>query len=159
MAKGKTGKDAFKNISIKNKKASYQYQLLEKYLAGIVLTGSEIKSIREGKVSLQEAYCDFRNGELYIRSMNIATYKQATYNNHQPLRERKLLLNKRELRKLKKKLDEKGLTLVPTKLFINNRGLAKIEIALGKGKKLFDKRESIKEKDTKRELARNRLRI
>jgi len=156
MAKGKTSKDAFKKISIKNKKASYEYQLIDKYVAGIILTGSEIKSIREGKVSLQEAYCDFRKTELFIRSMNIATYKQATYNNHEPLRERKLLLNKKELKKLKKKLDEKGLTLIPTRLFINDRGLAKIEITLGKGKKLFDKRESIKEKDTKRELARNR---
>ena len=145
-------------INIKNKKASFEYQLLEKFVAGVVLTGSEIKSIREGKVSLQEAFCDFRNNELFVRQMNIAMYKQASYLNHEPTRERKLLLNKRELKKLKKKLDEKGLTIVPIRMFINDRGLAKIEIALGKGKKLYDKRESIKERDQKREIDRNRIR-
>jgi SsrA-binding protein len=145
-------------INIKNKKASFEYQLLEKFVAGVVLTGSEIKSIREGKVSLQEAFCDFRNNELFVRQMNIAMYKQASYLNHEPTRERKLLLNKRELKKLKKKLDEKGLTIVPMRMFINDRGLAKIEIALGKGKKLYDKRESIKERDQKRDIDRNRIR-
>ena len=122
------------------------------------MTGSEIKSIRDGKVSLQEAYCDFQGNELFIRQMNIARYMQASYNNHEPQRERKLLLNKRELKKLKKKLDEKGLTIIPIRLFINNSGLAKLEIALGKGKKLYDKRESIKEKDQKRDVDRNRIR-
>ena len=145
-------------INIKNKRASFEYQLLEKYVAGIVLTGSEIKSIREGKVSLQEAYCDFMGNELFIKQMNIARYKQASYNNHEPLRERKLLLNRKELKKLKKKLDEKGLTLVPLRMFINDRGLAKVEIALGKGKKLYDKRESIKERDVKRDIDRNQIR-
>jgi len=145
-------------INIKNKKASFEYQLLEKFVAGIILTGSEIKSIRDGKVSLQEAYCDFRGNELFVRQMNIAMYKQASYLNHEPTRERKLLLNKRELKKLKKKLDEKGLTIVPVRMFINDRGLAKIEIALGKGKKLYDKRQSIKDKDQKRDIDRNQIR-
>jgi SsrA-binding protein len=145
-------------INIKNKKASFEYQLLEKFVAGIILTGSEIKSIRDGKVSLQEAYCDFRGNELFVRQMNIAMYKQASYLNHEPTRERKLLLNKKELKKLKKKLDEKGLTIVPVRMFINDRGLAKMEIALGKGKKLFDKRQSIKEKDQKRDIDRNQIR-
>ena len=145
-------------INIKNRRASFEYHLVEKYLAGIVLTGSEIKSIRDGKVSLKEAYCDFRQDELFIRAMNIARYKQASYNNHEPLRERKLLLNKKELKKLKKNLDEKGLTIIPTRMFINDRGLAKIEIALGKGKKLYDKRESIRVKDEKRDLDRNQIR-
>lgn len=145
-------------INIKNKKASFEYQLLEKYVAGIILTGSEIKSIRDGKVSLQEAYCDFRGSELFVRHMNIAIYKQASYLNHEPTRERKLLLNKKELKKIKKKLDEKGLTIVPLRMFINDRGLAKMEIALGKGKKLYDKRQSIKEKDQKRDIDRNQIR-
>jgi SsrA-binding protein len=145
-------------VNIKNRKASFEYHLIEKYVAGIVLSGSEIKSIRNGKVSLQEAYCDFRQNELFIRQMNIARYEQASYNNHEPLRERKLLLNKKELRKLKKKLDEKGLALIPLRLFINMSGLAKLEIALGKGKKLYDKRESIKERDQKRDIDRNRIR-
>ena len=145
-------------INIKNKKASFEYQLLEKFVAGIILTGSEIKSIRDGKVSLQEAYCDFRGNELFVRQMNIAMYKQASYLNHEPTRERKLLLNKRELKKLKKKLDEKGLTIVPVRMFINDRGLAKMEIALGKGKKLYDKRQSIKDKDQKRDIDRNQIR-
>ena len=144
-------------INIKNKRASFEYLLLEKYVAGIMLMGSEIKSIREGKVSLQEAYCDFINGELFIKQMNIARYKEASYNNHEPLRERKLLMSKRELRKLRKKLEEKGLTLIPLRMFINERGLAKLEIALGKGKKLYDKRESLKEKAQKRDMERIRV--
>ena len=159
MAKDKsTRSKSDQQINIKNRKASFEFHLLEKFVAGIVLTGSEIKSIRDGKVSLQEAYCDFQGNELFIRQMNIARYMQASYNNHEPQRERKLLLNKRELKKLKKKLDEKGLTIIPIRLFINNSGLAKLEIALGKGKKLYDKRESIKEKDQKRDVDRNRIR-
>ena len=130
---------------------------MEKYAAGIVLVGSEIKSVREGKVSLKEAYCVFLKNELYIRQMNIARYKQASYNNHEPLRERKLLLNKKELKKLKKKVDEKGLTIIPLRMFINDRGLVKLEIAVAKGKKTYDKRESIKEKDQKRDVASLRL--
>ncbi len=145
------------SINIRNKRASFEYHLLEKFVAGIVLAGSEIKSVREGKVSLKEAYCVFLKNELYIRHMNIAMYKQASYNNHEPLRERKLLLNKKELKKLRKKVDEKGLTIIPLRMFINNRGLAKMEIAAAKGKKIYDKRQSIKEKDQKRDVARLRL--
>lgn len=141
-----------KNISIRNRKASYEYQFMETHEAGIVLMGSEIKSIREGKVSLQEAYCFFRGEELFIKGMTISIYLESTYNNHDPLRERKLLLKSRELEKLKAKTQEKGLTIVPTKLYINSRGLAKLEIALAKGKKLYDKRESIKKKEESRAI-------
>lgn len=144
-------------VNIKNKKASYSYELLEKFVAGMVLTGSEIKSIRQGKASLQEAYCVLHGSELFIRSMNISMYKDAGPNNHDPIRERKLLLSKQELKKIRKKLDEKGLTIVPLRLFINDRGLAKLEISVAKGKKLFDKRNNIKEKDLKRDLERLRV--
>lgn len=143
-------------IQIKNKKASYEYFLLEKYIAGIVLTGTEIKSIRKGKANLTDAYCAFSGSELFVRNMHITEYEYGTYNNHDPKRERKLLLTARELRKLKSKLDEKGLTLIPTFMFINEKGLAKLEIALAKGKKLFDKRETLKKKDTQRELDREK---
>ena len=139
-----------KDISIKNRKASYEYQFIDTYEAGIALKGSEIKSIREGKVSLPEAFCHFQKGELFIKSMTISQYTEGTYNNHDPLRERKLLLKKVELEKLRKKSEEKGLTIIPTKLYINSRGLAKIQIALARGKKLYDKRESLKQKDQKR---------
>lgn len=142
-------------INIKNKKASFEYYLLERFVAGIVLTGTEIKSIRRGKVSIAEAYCSFYNDELYVKNMHISEYEYGTYNNHDPKRDRKLLLTKKELKKLKTKLDEKGLTLVPTFLFINDKGLAKLEIALAKGKKLYDKRDSLKQKDTKREIERD----
>ena len=149
------GKQRFaKDISIKNRQASYEYELLDKYVAGIVLTGTEIKSIREGKVNLQDGYGYFNNGELFVKGVNISPYAQGTHYNHQPTRERKLLLKRSELRKLEARTEEKGLTLVPTRLFINDRGLAKMEIAVGRGKKLHDKRDSIKEKDAKRELDR-----
>jgi SsrA-binding protein len=148
-------KDRFaKNISIKNRQASYEYELLDKYVAGIVLTGTEIKSIREGKVNLQDGYGYFNNGELYVKGVNITPYAQGTHYNHEATRERKLLLKRSELKKLETRSEEKGLTLVPTKLFINDRGFAKIEIALGRGKKTHDKRDSIKERDAKRELDR-----
>ncbi|MBS4013827.1 MAG: SsrA-binding protein SmpB [Bacteroidetes bacterium] len=143
------------SVNIKNKKASFEFFLLEKFTSGIVLTGTEIKSIRKGKVSINEAYCSFIDGELFIINMHIAEYEYGTYNNHEPKRNRKLLLNKRELRKLKSKLDEKGLTLVPTFLYINAKGFAKVEIALAKGKKLYDKRETLKQKDTQREMDRD----
>lgn len=143
-----------KTVQIKNKKASFEFEFIDTYEAGIMLLGSEIKSIREGKVSLQEAYCFLNKNELYIKGMNISPYKESTYANHEPLRERKLLLNKRELDKLRTKSEEKGLTIIPTKMYINDRGLAKLSIALAKGKKLFDKRESLKTKDTERELKR-----
>jgi len=141
---------------IKNKKASFEYFLLEFFTAGIQLTGTEIKSIRLGKVSLREAYCTFINDELFVRSMHIAEYKYGTHYNHDPKRDRKLLLNKRELKKLYAKVREKGLTIVPVKLFINERGLAKLNIALAKGKHFFDKRESLKKRETKREIDRSK---
>jgi len=139
-----------KDISIKNRKASHEYEFIDTYEAGVVLQGSEIKSIREGKVSLPEAFCHFQKGELFIKSMTISQYTEGSFNNHDPLRERKLLLKKGELEKLKKKSEEKGLTIIPTKLFINSRGFAKIQIALARGKKLYDKRESLKKKDQKK---------
>ncbi|MDZ7744123.1 MAG: SsrA-binding protein SmpB [Bacteroidota bacterium] len=141
-------------INIKNKKASYQYFLMDKFLAGIQLTGTEIKSIREGKVSLSESFCVFIGDELFVRDMHISEYSLGTYNNHEPKRDRKLLLTRRELKKLQTKVQEKGLTIIPTYMFINDRGLVKIEIALAKGKHLYDKREDIKKKDVKRDIER-----
>jgi SsrA-binding protein len=149
------GKQRFaKDVNIKNRQASYEYELLDKYVAGIVLTGTEIKSIREGKINLQDGYGYFNNGELYVKGVNISPYAQGTHYNHEATRERKLLLKKSELKKLEGRIEEKGLTLVPTRLFINDRGFAKMEIALGRGKKMHDKRDSIKERDAKRELSR-----
>jgi SsrA-binding protein len=141
-------------VNIRNKQAGFEYELLDKYVAGIVLRGTEIKSIREGKVSLQEGYCYIHNGEMFAKGININVYAQGTHYNHEATRERKLLLKKEELNKLEGKVEERGLTLIPTRLFINERGYAKIEIALARGKKLHDKRDSIKEKDIKRELSR-----
>lgn len=143
-----------KQIEIRNKKASFEYFFLENYTAGLVLTGTEIKSIREGKVSLSDAYCYFNKNQLYVKNLNISKYDNGTYFNHDPLRERKLLLQKKELKKLLLKLNDVGLTIIPFRIFINESGLAKIEIALAKGKKLFDKRETIKEKDIRREKDR-----
>lgn len=139
-------------ISIKNKKASFEYFLIDRYTAGIVLTGTEIKSIREGKASIVESYCSFEGDELYVIGMHIAEYIFGTYNNHVPKRDRKLLLTKKELRKLKAKSAEKGYTIIPVELFVNDRGLAKMEIALAKGKHFYDKRNSLKEKDSKKEI-------
>lgn len=148
-------KERFSNsISIRNKQASYEYELLDKYVAGLVLQGTEIKSIREGKVNLKDGYCAFHRGELFVYSIHISQYKQGTVFNHAITRQRKLLLNKSELIKIEKKIATKGLTLIPTRLFLSSRGFAKLEIALGKGKKLHDKRDSIKEKDIKRDLER-----
>ncbi len=143
-----------KKINIDNRRASFEYFFLEKYVAGLMLTGTEIKSIRQNKVNLQDAYCLFLGDELYIRSMHISPYTDGTHYNHDPLRDRKILLQKRELKKLIEKLKDQGLTMVPVRLFTNDRGLAKLEIALAKGKKLYDKRESIKERDSKRETER-----
>jgi SsrA-binding protein len=126
-------------------------------VAGIALKGTEIKSIREGKVNLQDGYCYFANGEAFVRGINITPYAQGTYYNHEAARERKLLMKKSELTKLEARVEEKGLSLIPIRLFINERGLAKLEIALARGKKLHDKRDSIKEKDLKRELSRIKL--
>jgi len=143
-------------VHIKNKKASFEYFLIEKFIAGIQLTGTEIKSLRENKANITDAYCSFDKGELYVRNMHIAEYTYGTYMNHEPKRDRKLLLNKRELRKLFNKLKEQGITIIPTLLFINEKGLAKIEIALAKGKKLYDKRETLKTKDAQREINRQK---
>lgn len=144
-----------KNISIPNKKAKFEYAFIEEYSAGMVLTGTEIKSIRQGKVNMSDAYCLFNGTELFVKNLNIAKYEMGTHYNHEPLRERKLLLNKRELKKLANKLTDKGLTIIPTRLFIAESGIAKLEIALAKGKKLFDKRETIKERDVSRDYQRN----
>ncbi|XWN35069.1 MAG: SsrA-binding protein SmpB [Roseivirga sp.] len=144
---------AAKNIAIKNKRASFEYTLLDKYVAGIVLTGTEIKSVKAGKVSLQEAYCYFFRGELWIKGMYIAPYAQGNIHNHDESRERKLLLNRKELDKLFRS-KEKGFTIIPMQLFVNERGLAKLQIALAKGKKLYDKRQQIKEREVKRALQR-----
>jgi SsrA-binding protein len=145
------------NISIKNRQAGFEYELLDKYVAGIVLTGTEIKSIREGKVNLQDGYCYVNNGEVFVKGINITPYAQGTHYNHEATRERKLLLKKSEIRKLDGKVEERGLTLVPVRLFVNDRGFAKLEIALARGKKMHDKRESIKERDAKRELDRMKI--
>ncbi len=141
-------------INIKNKRAFFDYEILEKFVAGIQLSGTEIKSLRLGKASLVDAYCYFVRNELWIKGFNIAEYFFGTYNNHMPLRERKLLLQKKELQKLDRKTKESGLTIVPVKVFINDRGWAKVEIALAKGKKSHDKRETLKLKDAKREMDR-----
>ena len=142
------------NISIKNRKATYEFELIERFVAGMVLVGTEIKSIRNGKVNLTDSYGQFINGELYVKNLHIAEYELGTCNNHIAKRDRKLLLNKKELQKLDKKVKESGLTIVCTKLFVNAKGLAKLEIALARGKKTYDKRESLKLKDAKRDIDR-----
>ncbi|HEY0652730.1 MAG TPA: SsrA-binding protein SmpB [Chryseosolibacter sp.] len=146
-----------KTVNIQNRQARFEYEILDKYTAGIVLTGTEIKSIREGKVNLQDGYCYFNKGEVYVKGVNITPYAQGTHYNHEATRERKLLLNRTEIRKLEGKIEEKGLTLVPLRLFINDRGFAKMEIAVGRGKKLHDKRDSMRERDAKRELDRMKI--
>ncbi|GBU08515.1 tmRNA-binding trans-translation protein [Bacteroidales bacterium] len=142
------------NINIRNKKAAYDFQLLETFVCGIVLTGTEIKSIRLGKASLVDTFCIYTNRELWVKNMNISEYFYGTYNNHVARRERKLLLNRKELNKLEKMSKDTGFTIVPTKLFINEKGRAKLVIAVAKGKKEYDKRQSIREKDDKREMDR-----
>jgi len=143
-----------KEINIVNRKAEYEYFFVERYEAGIVLLGTEIKSIRAGNANIKEAYCFMKGGELFIRNMHIAEYKHGTVNNHDPIRVRKLLLTKRELNKLNKKIREKGFTIVPTRIFMSERGFAKVEVALARGKKSYDKRNTIKERENKRELNR-----
>lgn len=145
---------AIASVNIRNKRASFEYHLLERYTAGIQLLGTEIKSIRESKANINDSFCAFLNGELHIRNMHIAEYSHGSFYNHEAKRDRKLLLSKKEINKLRVKGEEKGFTIVPLKIFIGERGFAKVEIALAQGKKDFDKRESIKERDTKRELAR-----
>lgn len=148
-------RDKTPKVNINNKKASFEYEFLEQYDAGIVLVGTEIKSIRAGKASLQDAYCYFSGGELYLRGMNIATYFWASaWSSHEPMRDRKLLLTARELRHLAQAVKTKGLTIVATRVYISDNGYAKVHIALAKGKKEYDKRASIKEKDIRRELER-----
>ena len=143
------------SINIKNKKAKFEYELLEKFTAGMKLLGTEIKSIRDNKASIAEAYCAFQQGELFVKNLYIAPYEPAGGQGHEERRDRKLLLNKQELSKLRKKMKDQGMTIVPTLLFISDSGYAKLNIAIAKGKKLYDKRESLKQKDIKREIDRN----
>ena len=143
-------------INIKNRKASHEYEFIDKFVAGIVLMGTEIKSIRNSQVTMSDAHCVFIEDELWIKNLHISEYSNGGYANHEPKRERKLLLNRQELEKINGKVTTKGMTIIPTRLFINDKGRAKVEIAVAKGKKLFDKRESLKEKDNKRDLDRIR---
>ena len=143
-------------INIRNKKATHNYEILERYIAGIQLQGTEIKSIRLGKVSLVESYCLFQNNELYVRGLQIADYAWSSFNRHEPGRDRKLLLNKQELKKLQRKTRESGLTIITLRIFIADSGYAKLEIGLARGKKEYDKRETIKRKDTQRQMDRLR---
>src|SRR5690606_32047275 len=136
-------------INIKNRRAKFEFEFLDTFIAGIKLAGTEIKSIREGKASIAESFCEFNNWELFVINMTVQEYSHATYFNHNPKTQRKLLLKKRELRKLEKEVRNSGLTIIPLRMFINDRGFAKMEIALAKGKKLYDKRETIKERETK----------
>lgn len=142
------------NVEVKNKKARFEFEWLEDFNAGIVLTGTEMKSIRNGKASIMESFCVVRDGEVFIRNMYIAEYENGSYNNHVPRRDRKLLLGRNEIRKLEKKLKDKGLTVIASKLYINEKNLAKLRIHLAKGKKLHDKRDDLKNKDIKREMDR-----
>ena len=155
MGNNKLGKLMKKDVLIKNKRATFDYELVDKFTAGIVLVGTEIKSIRLGKASLVDTFCFFAgSNELWVKNMNISEYSFGSYNNHLPRRDRKLLLNRKELIKLQREVKDNGMTIVPTKLFINDKGLCKVEIALARGKKEYDKRESIKEKDAKRDIDR-----
>jgi SsrA-binding protein len=140
---------------IKNRSAYHDYFIEDKYDAGMVLVGTEVKSIREGKVSFADSFCAFHQGELWVKNMHIAEYRLGTTNNHMSVHDRKLLLNKRELRKLETKTKDKGFTIVPLRIFFSEKGFAKLEIGLGKGKKLYDKRESIKQRDTDKEIKRH----
>jgi SsrA-binding protein len=148
------GEKLSKEIKIRNKKSSFLYEFLEKFEAGIQLRGTEIKSIRLGKASIKEGYCAFKNGELFVYNIDITPYENASFANHESKRPRKLLLHKKEIEKLVKKKKDVGLTIIPTLLFINENGYAKLNIALAKGKKIADKRESLKEKDAKRQMDR-----
>lgn len=143
-----------KNVSIKNRKARFEYEILDTYQAGIVLKGTEIKAIREGKASIAESFCEFQNGELFVINMNIQEYSYARNFSHNPKSERKLLLNRSELRKLEKEVKNSGMTIIPLLLYTNDRGLAKLKIGLAKGKKEYDKRETIKTRESKRNLDR-----
>lgn len=142
------------DLNIRNKKAYFEFHILEKYNAGIKLLGTEIKSIREGKANINDAFCSFLSDGLYVRNMHIAEYSHGSFYNHESKRDRPLLLNKKELSKLKTKVEEKGLTIIPLQIFINERGFAKLEIGLAQGKKLYDKRETMKDRDAKVEMDR-----
>ncbi|MDR3340123.1 MAG: SsrA-binding protein SmpB [Candidatus Symbiothrix sp.] len=142
------------NIVIKNRKASFDYEFIETFVAGIVLTGTEIKSIRLGKASLVDTYCTFVSKELWVKNMNISEYFYGTYNNHVARRDRKLLLNRKELNKIDRYSRDTGFTIVPTKLFLNEKGLTKLVIAVAKGKKTYDKRQTLRERDDKRDMDR-----
>lgn len=144
------------NLNIKNRRASFDYEFIEEYNAGMILTGTEIKSIRAGKASLVDSYCYFDKGELWVKGIHIAEYRLGTYYNHDEKRERKLLLTRKELQKLERKVKETGLTIVPLKIFLTEKGWAKLRIALAKGKKEYDKRESLKLKDAKKDMDRAR---
>ncbi|MBA4166954.1 MAG: SsrA-binding protein SmpB [Chitinophagaceae bacterium] len=137
---------------IRNRQAYYEYFIDDKYDAGVVLAGTEVKSLRAGKASFNDSYCYFNKGELYVKSLHIAEYSHGTVNNHDPVRERKLLLNKKELKKIEGKIKEKGVTVIPLRIFFSEKGFVKMEIGLGKGKKLYDKRETIKDRDNQREM-------
>ncbi len=141
-------------MEISNRKAYHDYFFETKYIAGIVLNGTEVKSLRSGKASFIDSYCYFDKGELYVKSLHISEYSYGTYNNHQPMQERKLLLNKKELGKLETKSKEKGYSIIPLKIFLTEKGIFKMEIGLGKGKKNYDKRETIKERDSERDIKR-----
>ncbi len=141
-------------VNIQNKRARFEYHLLDKFVAGIVLSGTEIKSIRNGKASILEAYCVFQNDEIWVRNMHIAAYENGSFYNHSPRADRKLLLNRKEIKKIEKFLKDKGNTVVPLRIFISEKGWAKMEIACAKGKKLHDKRQDLKEKDDKRDMDR-----
>lgn len=143
-----------KSVDIRNKKASFEYSFLEKYVAGMVLTGTEIKSIRLGKANITDGFCVIHNEEMIVRNIEISIYEKGTHYNHEPKRDRKLLLKKSEIRKLSGKMKDQGLAIIPLKLFLSDDGWAKLEIALSKGKKLFDKRQDLKKKDTERETQR-----
>lgn len=142
----------YKNVNIRNKRATFDYEIIEEYVAGVVLVGTEIKSIRLGKASLVDSYCYFDRNELWIRGVNIAEYAWGTCNNHVPRRDRKLLLNRKELNKLQRALQDKGLTVAGLRMFLNDRGLVKIAIGLARGRKTYDKREYLKENDARREM-------
>ncbi len=143
-----------KAVNIQNKRAKFEYNILDKYVAGLQLSGTEIKSIRNSKVNLSDSFCSFKDNELYIIGMHIDEYEFGNYANHPPKRERKLLLNRYELDKIRKKIVDLGLTIVPLRLFVNDKGWAKIEIAVAKGKKLHDKRNTIKDRDMQRDIDR-----
>jgi len=152
----KQGKKINSQVQIRNKRAKFEFQLNDYFIAGLVLTGTEIKSIRQGKATIQDAYCVFEKKELWVQGMHISAYDPGSHNNHEPTRKRKLLLNKSELKKLLKISKDVGVTIIPLRLFINARGMAKLEFATGKGKKLYDKRQDIRKKDEQREIGGSR---